>query len=249
MTPTVIDSAVCRNPSSITYSPSLKQSTLSERARFVENGGSPSGLSFVDTKSIQNVLLYFDCPPDPYHSTFEESRILMNNVLKGICNVKALKLSPACLEFLLLAVPEQECFSASFYNLKSLNVTVDEYDQSIIRLLNCSPNLEVLSICFKWWDGWSDSMKMPNEDNSCLTYHLKKIELIHVVGNNNELELIKFLLKNGHVLQEMSIYWRESLKNPSEIISEVMKFPRSSSDVVLTFFKHKSDIFFRQPYE
>ncbi|KAI9177800.1 hypothetical protein LWI28_019436 [Acer negundo] len=137
--------------------------------------GSPSGLSFIDTKSIHNVSLYFDCPPDPYHSTFEESRILMNNVLKGICNVKALKLSPAFLEFLLLAVPDQECFSASFYNLKSLYVTMDEYDQSIIRLLNCSPNLEVLSICLKWWDCWSDSMKLPNEDISCLTYHLRKI--------------------------------------------------------------------------
>ncbi|KAK1549272.1 hypothetical protein Q3G72_024149 [Acer saccharum] len=65
-------------------------------------------------------------------STFEESRILMNNVLKGICNVKALKLSPAFLE----------------------------------------------------WDGWSDSMKMPNEDILCLTYHLRKIELIHVVAQH-----------------------------------------------------------------
>ncbi|KAK2638609.1 hypothetical protein Ddye_026404 [Dipteronia dyeriana] len=209
--------------------------------------GSPSWLSFKDTNSLQNVLLYFDSDLSDI-ATFEESRNLLNSILKGIRNIEVLKLSPAFLEFLLLAVPKPECFSASFCNLKSLMlyVTMDEYDQSIIHLLNRAPNLEALSVFFEWWEGWSDNWKMPNKDIPCLRDHLREVELIDIVGNNNELELIKFILKNGHVLQNMNIYWGKELENPSKIISEVMKFPRSSSDVVLTFFEPQSDIFFRQ---
>ncbi|KAK3198480.1 hypothetical protein Dsin_021895 [Dipteronia sinensis] len=59
--------------------------------------GSPSWLSFKDTNSLQNVLLYFDSDLSDI-TTFEESRNLLNNTLKGIRNIQVLKLSPAFLE-------------------------------------------------------------------------------------------------------------------------------------------------------
>ncbi|KAK3199558.1 hypothetical protein Dsin_022973 [Dipteronia sinensis] len=189
--------------------------------------GTPSGLSFPGTNGLQNVFIFFNHGPE--HRTVEEGHHLMDSILRGICNIKVLKLSAAFLGFLLLAVAKPEC-SAAFYNLKSLTllVSVDESDQSTIQFLNHSPNLEALSIIFTRLEDWgdndvalsatrhtlvicgksnhvTDSCKMPNDDISCMTYHLKKVELIDVACNKNELELVKFLLKNGHVLQKMSI--------------------------------------------
>ncbi|KAK1580889.1 hypothetical protein Q3G72_001053 [Acer saccharum] len=103
-----------------------------------------------DGLNCENVLLYFDSDLSDI-TIFEESCNLLNNILKGIRNIEVLKLLPTFLEFLLLAVPKPECFSASFCNLKSLMlyVTMDEYDQSIIHLLNRSPILEALSVFFR----------------------------------------------------------------------------------------------------
>ncbi|KAK2639563.1 hypothetical protein Ddye_027358 [Dipteronia dyeriana] len=163
-------------------------------------------------------------------------------------------------QFLPLTVAKPEC-SAAFCNLKSLKllVSVDESDQSTIQLLYCCPNLEALSIFFARLEDWvggaiqrsatrptwvicgksiplTDSCKMPNEDIPCLTYHLKKVELIDVACNKKELELVKFLLNNGRVLQKMGIRGRR-FENPNKIVSKVMMFPRSSPDVVLTFYE------------
>ncbi|TXG67888.1 hypothetical protein EZV62_009163 [Acer yangbiense] len=223
--------------------------------------GTPSGLSFPGTNGLQNVFIFFNHGPE--HRTVEEGHHIMDSILRGICNIKVLKLSAAFLGFLLLTVAKPEC-SAAFYNLKSLTLlvsveAVDESDQSTIQLLNHSPNLEALSIIFTRLEDWgdndmalsatrptwvicgksiplTDSCKMPNEDISCLTYHLKKVELIDVACNKNELELVKILLNNGHVLQKMSIRGRR-FENPDKIISKVIMFPRSSPDVVLTFYE------------
>ncbi|KAK1581121.1 hypothetical protein Q3G72_003324 [Acer saccharum] len=220
--------------------------------------GTPSGLSFPSTNGLQNVFIFFNHGPE--HRTVEEGHHLMDSILRGICNIKVLKLSAAFLGFLLLTLAKPE-WSAAFYNLKSLTllVSVDESDQSTIQLLIRSPNLEALSIIFTKLEDWhgndmalsatrptwvicgksiplTDSCKMPNEDISCLTYHLKKVELIDVACNKNELELVKFLLNNGHVLQKMSIRGRR-FENPDKIISKVMMFPRSSPDVVLTYYE------------
>ncbi|KAK0601463.1 hypothetical protein LWI29_024499 [Acer saccharum] len=184
--------------------------------------GTPSGLSFPSTNGLQNVFIFFNHGPE--HRMVEEGHHLMDSILRGICNIKVLKLSAALLGFLLLTLAKLE-WSAAFYNLKSLTllVSVDESDQSTIQLLIGSPNLEALSIIFTKLEDWrgndmalsatrptwvicgksiplTDSCKMPNEDISCLTYYLKKVELIDVACNKNELELVKFLLNNGHVL-------------------------------------------------
>lgn len=72
-----------------------------------------------------------------------------------------------------------------------------------------------------------------------MTCHLKTGELIHVAGDENELELVRFLLKNGHVLKKLSFSWMEDVENRKEIISRIMKLPRSSSSVALKFLEPK----------
>lgn len=79
----------------------------------------------------------------------------------------------------------------------------------------------------------------------CLTYHLKLVELIDFDGNENELKLMRFLLKDGHILEKMNIIWLKGVEDTKEIIQEMMEFQRSSSNVAFTFLEPKSviDIF------
>ncbi|KAH9742341.1 FBD-associated F-box protein [Citrus sinensis] len=75
-----------------------------------------------------------------------------------------------------------------------------------------------------------------------VTYHLKMVELLEVRGGKNELEFMRFLLKHGRALDGMSISWAADIKDPKDITSEIMKFPRTSSTVVLKFLQLKSEV-------
>lgn len=72
-----------------------------------------------------------------------------------------------------------------------------------------------------------------------MTNHLKTVEIKQFSGDVNQLEIVRFLLRNGHVLQRMSIRWVADVKNQGKIISRIMKFRRSSSSVVLKFLDLK----------
>ncbi|XP_024047143.1 putative FBD-associated F-box protein At1g05080 isoform X2 [Citrus clementina] len=148
-----------------------------------------------------------------------------------------------CLEYLYLTLAHPECFKTSFCNLKSLKLILIPNDQSMnlmVGLLNCFPNLEALTICFAWYE----TVEFSVEDipNPSVTYHLKMVELLEVRGGKNELEFMRFLLKHGRALDGMSISWAADIKDPKDITSEIMKFPRTSSTVVLKFLQLKSEV-------
>lgn len=75
-----------------------------------------------------------------------------------------------------------------------------------------------------------------------MTYHLKMVELLEVRGGKNELQFMRFLLKHGRALDRMSISWAADIKDPKDITSEIMKFPRTSSTVVLKFLQLQSEV-------
>ncbi|KAK3199557.1 hypothetical protein Dsin_022972 [Dipteronia sinensis] len=89
---------------------------------------------------------------------------------------------------------------------------------------------------------WSDCWEIPDEV-TCSTYHLKSVSLLDFGGSDNELELVRFLLKKGLVLENLSITWLRGVENRREIIREIKKFPTSSSNVAFTFFKPGSNIY------
>ncbi|GAY68330.1 hypothetical protein CUMW_263280 [Citrus unshiu] len=127
----------------------------------------------------------------------------------GFSRLKSLDLQHV--EFLNAILEQRSYFSASFNNLKSLILCVTTAEWTvplIIRLLNHSPNLEVLTIYFDS-DEYYDDWEIPDKVILCLTCHLKTVELIDFSGNENELELVRFLLKNGHVLQKLRVSWLE----------------------------------------
>ncbi|KAH9783341.1 putative F-box/FBD/LRR-repeat protein [Citrus sinensis] len=192
--------------------------------------------AFEDLDSLQNAFIFFDIIDRDERDN--ESCHILSKLLNELCEVKALKLSTAFLRFHFV-LEERGFIPNSFNYLKSLVLSVSMADwvvPSIISLLNCSPNLEALTIYF---EGDCDDWKISNKSIFCLTCHLKTVELIHVAGDENELELVRFLLKNGHVLKKLSFSWMEDVENRKEIISRIMKLPRSSSNVALEFLEPK----------
>ncbi|KAH9651581.1 F-box/FBD/LRR-repeat protein [Citrus sinensis] len=190
--------------------------------------------------SLQNTFVFLEDIGE--HMEDIEICHRLSKILNGLCGVEVLKLSSTLYEILNASLEEGSYFSASFNNLKSLIlcVTMAEWTVPlIIRLLNRSPNLEALTIYFdagEYFDEW----KISNKAILCLTCHLKTVDLVEFKGHENELELVRFLLKNGHVLQKLRISWLEDVYNRREIISRIMKFPRSSSSVILKFLQPKS---------
>ncbi|GAY68325.1 hypothetical protein CUMW_263240 [Citrus unshiu] len=183
--------------------------------------------------SLQNTFVFLEDIGE--HMEDIEICHRLSKILNGLCGVEVLKLSSTLYEILNASLEEGSYFSASFNNLKSLIlcVTMAEWTVPlIIRLLNRSPNLEALTIYFdagEYFDEW----KISNKAILCLTCHLKTVDLVEFKGHENELELVRFLLKNGHVLQKLRISWLEDVYNRREIISRIMKFPRSSSTNIL----------------
>ncbi|ESR65506.1 hypothetical protein CICLE_v10010578mg, partial [Citrus x clementina] len=151
--------------------------------------------------SLQNAFIFLETIGE--YMEAKEICHRMSKILNGLRDVKVLKLS--------CTLYQRSYFSASFNNLKSLILCVTTAEWTvplIIRLLNHSPNLEVLTIYFDS-DEYYDDWEIPDKVILCLTCHLKTVELIDFSGNENELELVRFLLKNGHVLQKLRVSWLE----------------------------------------
>ncbi|XP_006470282.2 putative FBD-associated F-box protein At1g05080 isoform X1 [Citrus sinensis] len=198
-----------------------------------------------DLNSLEDIFLSIDSLTE--YGVVNDCHHIMHKVFKGISNITVLKLPAAlemlCLEYLYLTLAHPECFKTSFCNLKSLKLILIPNDQSMnlmVGLLNCFPNLEALTICFAWYE----TVEFSVEDipSPSVTYHLKMVELLEVRGGKNELEFMRFLLKHGRALDGMSISWAADIKDPKDITSEIMKFPRTSSTVVLKFLQLKSEV-------
>ncbi|GAY68332.1 hypothetical protein CUMW_263270 [Citrus unshiu] len=199
----VTDSAIFQSPLSIISSHSWRQLMLLERVLFRENGDEPIKLprSLVTCESLVSLKLDF--------GNREHQGVLNLPTCVGFSRLKSLDLQHV--EFLNAILEQRSYFSASFNNLKSLILCVTTAEWTvplIIRLLNHSPNLEVLTIYFDS-DEYYDDWEIPDKVILCLTCHLKTVELIDFSGNENELELVRFLLKNGHVLQKLRVSWLE----------------------------------------
>ncbi|KAG5598833.1 hypothetical protein H5410_030203 [Solanum commersonii] len=174
----------------------------------------------------------------------EKTGILVHKMIKEVPSISLLKLCKASLKGLY----KQACLSPiCFIKLKSLKLKLgvdEDCMQVMIRLLKYSPNLEVLKL-------WCDEMHDPEESIVCLDSHLKSIQLIGFKDEENEIELIRFFLKNARVLENFRIVWAGyALKSEEPVWAgyalksedaskKVLNIPRTSSQVLLTFHDAK----------
>ncbi|XP_049368377.1 putative F-box/FBD/LRR-repeat protein At3g49030 [Solanum verrucosum] len=89
----------------------------------------------------------------------------------------------------------------------------------------------------EWCDYWQ--MHDPEVSIVCLDSHLKSIQLIGFKDEENEIELIRFFLKNARVLEKFRIVCAGYALTSKEASKKVLNIPTTSSQVLLTFHDAK----------
>lgn len=66
----------------------------------------------------------------------------------------------------------------------------------------------------------------------CLKSRLKNFSVKYFCGNELEMRLLGFFLKNARILEKMKIYCGENL-NKDEVMSHLYGFPKESANCVI----------------
>lgn len=77
---------------------------------------------------------------------------------------------------------------------------------------------------------WNPPQRVPN----CLLLHLKEVDITECNGEENELEAIKYMLKNGNMLKKMTIGCQHMKgKDEFRVCRKIAGFPRGSKNCPL----------------
>ncbi|KAF5206905.1 Fbd-associated f-box protein [Thalictrum thalictroides] len=189
-------------------------------------------LSFLPTKyavGTDNAIL------DVYCSTTTIDRII--KLLGGICNVEDLDLSNRTIDSL-FSREDTLAHVPTFSSLVDLTVTAESGDidaSNLMSLLHKMPCIEYLSFCAPYtFDNYNDIIPQ------CILSHLKFVELNDFFGSESELRLVKVLLTNGRLLEEITIRSSVELSTDSNKQLEVTKqllmmTPRASVHCAIDF--------------
>lgn len=166
------------------------------------------------------------------------------NILHGISRVKELLLYGNAFKRL----QNQNALLPVFPNLIHLQLGVKRGWNFLENLLASTPNIETLvfeeglleptnlthsGFSSFYWDP-------PESPPACLRLNLKDIEIHNFVGRPCERFLIRYLLENSLVLDNMSIYWYSSRQRLTKLESvsydKIMSYERGSPSCQVEFF-------------
>ncbi|CAL5440511.1 unnamed protein product [Camellia sinensis] len=155
-------------------------------------------------------------------------------LLKVISNVKHLHLKGSTMAALSFANDKNW---PVFPNLTQLELGVchNFCCESLFDLLNGAPNLCTMVFAkVPLHDGFAYSKQFnwfePQEVPSCLRSSLKEIKISGIDASQDELNLIKYLLKNAEVLTKMTIRnVISSMEGENEFLKELVMAPRCSN--------------------
>lgn len=151
-------------------------------------------------------------------------------LMSTISSVKYLSLSTTHLEDLCLPTFGNLC------QLKLIAYYSNYWD--VPEFLERLPNLEYFVLEYKMIiiGGVPEYECIQTESvPMCLTSHLKTISIRGMEGLPHDLELLKYLLKNGEVLEKMTIYTGDLLCTKDELNKEVCMFKRGSKSCQVEF--------------
>ncbi|CAK9153550.1 unnamed protein product [Ilex paraguariensis] len=186
----------------------------------------------IKNRSSSLVRAQIDVRLDNFPEDMQPDRA--NGVLelfKGISNVKYLCIDGNAL--------------FTFCNVTHSILSFD-YLSKLPEVLQSLPKLESLDVCV--WAGknleaagidlsdqdtrLSEALKLMESHvvPSCLLSHLRVIEVGAFVGKNDELQLVKYLLKNSKVLSKMTIGFLcdVAIKDKKILERKILRFPRGS---------------------
>ncbi|KAM5569310.1 F-box/LRR-repeat protein, partial [Rosa sericea] len=135
------------------------------------------------------------------------------------------------------------CSLPNFSNLKQLKLILFgcSYVEYLMELLKRSPKLEDLFLDIdirSWYDekyveGY-EPFKPPEIVPICVVSHLKTVSITHITGHDDQLDVVKYLLKYGQVLRNMTIFTCGTLLFKTRHITEekfqrkILKYHKSS---------------------
>lgn len=174
-----------------------------------------------------NLTLEIDDAPN------ERDALQFCQFIGEMCNLEFLCLFGDSLEFLYEAYhPLPELFNLTHLELSS---TWNGYWEYLEILLKSAPNLKVL-VCDLGQVETYDGMQLhfsAKEKPLCLNQHLREVEIKKFSGISNEFDLVRYLLKHGAVLQQMSIYADRTEMPPdwcSSVSKRLNKFSKCSKN-------------------
>ncbi|MBA0845548.1 hypothetical protein Goarm_022278, partial [Gossypium armourianum] len=177
-------------------------------------------------KSLEKAEVYLWFFSDYYeiqdYSDYETSAA---HLIQGICNVRSLT----------LGFPK-EIFPTSrlpiFYNLNELEFRGDIY---FVEFLHCVPNLKKLILKYLNYAGtqWKG---LCIEIHSCLSFHLKEIEIEIPRIDTHMIEMVSYLLDNAMVLERLIIISTDRLTTTTEkrkVPNQLLQLLKSSKKCLI----------------
>ncbi|XP_030974165.1 putative F-box/FBD/LRR-repeat protein At5g56810 [Quercus lobata] len=156
------------------------------------------------------------------------------------------------LKFLSFSYSARECrgfgsFCSMFQNLVRLDFTFNNRNWDVLQaLLRVAPNLRVLFFkrsydyhrCHHWSPAHVEEHNQlcssePPKDPNALSSHLTTFYFRGYSGIENEVEFVKFILKESRLLKTMTVEV-ESYMSEEGVLEKLSTFPRSSSTCLLT---------------
>ncbi|XP_020547129.1 FBD-associated F-box protein At4g13985-like [Sesamum indicum] len=207
------------------------------------------GFALLNTMSLESASIRLLRVPRGYEDEYKNHLICPARFI-GLNHAKALTLSTLVVKYFCPAYGELLWDTFILDNLNHLELELRynaNYIEGLVNLLKFSPNLESLFIRFKEARHIPRSQRKKKkaienrsswesrlEDIACLSYHVKIIRISNLDGTEIALELVKFLLQNGKVLEKMELMPRNG-ERKQKSFSKVVAFPKASARVVISF--------------
>ncbi|KAL7129242.1 hypothetical protein ABFS83_13G052200 [Erythranthe nasuta] len=176
-----------------------------------------------------NIILYRDDTKEDHYLC---SRSLLE-FLDNFCKVRCLELNLAYCTKIIDSV--LSTWTTKFHNLTKLELTTD--CRFLPQFLENADNLEIL-IFSESNEEMRDWKEPPQQVPTCVLSHLRIIKLVWICGNEQELEIIKYLLRNAKVLEMMEITYSQFLDSDKIInmLTNISRFQRGSAACEVAFF-------------
>ncbi|KAI3846161.1 hypothetical protein MKX03_022057, partial [Papaver bracteatum] len=162
----------------------------------------------------------------------------LKNLVEGISNVKILHISGSALESFFWN--EMNQIIPTFHDLRRLDVTSKLSDCMFFALLNLlhkMPNLESIVIA----QGFSPSENYHDIDTfrvrECLLQQLKAVEVREIDGKQEDLDMMKYVLRNSPALQIMTIAFTSGLPQcrRDRVTEKILMLPKVSTCSMINF--------------
>ncbi|KAI3943188.1 hypothetical protein MKW92_007095 [Papaver armeniacum] len=211
------------------YAPNLQSLTYN---------GTPEGYANTEHVFSSIVDAHIDITFESRTNKNSKRRCGLKNLVEGISSVKILHISGSTLESFFWN--EMNQIVPTFRDLRRLDVTSKLSDCmffALLKLLHKMPNLESVVIA----QGFSPSENHHDLDTfrrrECLLQQLKAVEVREIDGKREDLDMIKYVLRNSPALQKMTIAFLAGLPQcrRDRVTKKILMLPKVSPCSVINF--------------